>query len=155
MLTIRKSKPADAEDLAICSREAFHSDALCGGPVESGPPGYDDPAWHRKIMRYGDFFTALVDEQIVGGLVIFRKGPGHYEVGRIFVHPDYQNVGIGAELFAHLWTSYPLVLRWTLGTPEWNVRTRHFYPKVGFTEMGIDAHEGVLFERRVKPNKRT
>jgi hypothetical protein len=42
-----------------------------------------------------------------------------------------------------------LAKRWTLGTPAWNRRTRHFYKKVGFVEVGEDGHGGILFERRI------
>jgi hypothetical protein len=37
--------------------------------------------------------------------------------------------------------------KWTLGTPAWNRRTRHFYKKVGFVEVGKDGHDGILFEK--------
>jgi hypothetical protein len=41
------------------------------------------------------------------------------------------------------------VKRWTLGTPAWNRRTRHFYKKVGFSEIGEDGHGGILLERKL------
>ncbi len=31
----------------------------------------------------------------------------------------------------------------------WNRRTRHFYQKVGFAEVGEDGHRGILFERQI------
>jgi GNAT superfamily N-acetyltransferase len=100
-------------------------------------------------MRIGDYYTIVLGEEIVGGLIVFRKAPREYELGRIFVDPDFQNRGIGAQAFEFLWQEFPLARRWTLGTPAWNRRTRHFYRKVGFDEVGEDAHEGILFERRM------
>ena len=52
---------------------------------------------------------------------------------------------------AYLWRTYPLATRWTLDTPAWNRRTRHFYSKMGFVEIGQDGRGGVHFERRCGP----
>jgi GNAT superfamily N-acetyltransferase len=145
----RKARSQDADALAKVSRRAFHSDIDCGAPGLGGPPGYDSPQWQRRMMRIGDYYTIVLGEEIVGGLIVFRKAPREYELGRIFVDPDFQNRGIGAQAFEFLWQEFPLARRWTLGTPAWNRRTRHFYRKVGFDEVGEDAHEGILFERRM------
>ena len=93
--------------------------------------------------------TILADNKLIGGIIVFRKATREYELGRIFIAPAYQNQGIGTQAFDYLWETYPLAKRWTLGTPKWNRRTRHFYSKVGFAEIGEDAHGGVLFERRI------
>ena len=54
-----------------------------------------------------------------------------------------------------LWEEYALAIRWTLDTPAWNRRTRHFYRKVEFVEIGRDDRGGILFERRVAVGKDT
>ncbi len=100
-------------------------------------------------MRFGDCYTILADGRIVGGIIVFRQKIRQYELGRIFVDPDFQNQGIGTQASEFLWETYPLAKRWTLGTPAWNRRTRHFYNKVGFVEIGEDGHDGILFERRI------
>jgi RimJ/RimL family protein N-acetyltransferase len=86
-------------------------------------------------------------KQIIGGIIILRKGVREYEVGRIYIEPEFQDQGIGTEAFQFLWDAYPLAKRWTLGTPGWNKRTQHFYKKVGFVEIGRDRDGGVLYER--------
>ena len=149
MLRFEKARARDAEALARASEHAFHSDVHCGTPSEGGPPGYRSAAWQTRIMRIGDYYRVVQDGQIVGGIIVFRKGTREYELGRIFVDPDVQNQGIGTAAFAFLWETYPLAKRWTLGTPAWNQRTRHFYKKVGFCEVGEDGHGGDLFERRI------
>ena len=101
-------------------------------------------------MGIGDYFKISVGDQIVGGVIVFRKGPREYELGRILVDPDYQNQGLGTQAMEFLWEEYPLAKRWTLGTPAWNHRTRHFYKKVGFVEVGTDGRGGLLFEKRIR-----
>jgi GNAT superfamily N-acetyltransferase len=149
--TIRfeKARSRDAATLARISERAFHSDIHCGAPGIGGPPGYNSERWQSRMMRIGQYYRILVDGQIVGGFIVFPKEPRHYELGRIFVDPDFQNRGIGTRAFEFLWEEFPLANRWTLGTPAWNRRTRHFYQKVGFVEVGEDGHGGILFERRI------
>jgi GNAT superfamily N-acetyltransferase len=153
LIQFRKARPSDANALAQASERAFHSDIHCGAPGIGGPPGYNLAAWQTRIMGFADYYTILTGERIVGGIIVFRKRTREYELGRIFVDPDVQNQGIGTQAFAFLWETYPLAKRWTLGTPAWNRRTRHFYKKVGFVEIGEDGHGGVLFERRISATR--
>lgn len=147
MIRFEKAKSGDAADLARISERAFHSDVHCGALAPGGPPGYNLAAWQARMMRQADYFKVVVEDEIVGGLIVLRKGPRRYELGRIFVDPDWQNQGVGTQAIEFLWEQYPLAKCWTLGTPEWNRRTRHFYRKVGFVEAGRDGHGGILFER--------
>jgi len=149
MLQFKKATSRDAGVLAQISERAFHSDIHCGAPGLGGPPGYKSAEWQKRMMRIGQYYKILVDGRIVGGFIVFRKAPREYELGRIFVDPDFQNQGIGTEALEFLWEEFPLAKRWTLGTPAWNRRTRHFYRKVGFVEVGKDGHGGILLERRI------
>jgi RimJ/RimL family protein N-acetyltransferase len=155
-IRFRKARPGDAEALARASELAFHDDVKYGAPgPPGGPPGYNSAAWQKRMMGIGEYYTILVSrpeapQQIIGGIIVFRKATREYELGRIFITPEYQNQGIGTQAFEFLGQTYPLAKRWTLGTPKWNCRTRHFYAKVGFVEIGEDAHGGVLFERRIR-----
>lgn len=147
MATFRRARTQDAETLALVSKRAFDDDVHYGAPGPGGPPGYDSSAWQQRMMRLGDYYVIEASGTVIGGIIIFRKAPRCYEVGRIFVEPEFQNQGIGGEAFRFLWKMYPLAKRWSLGTPQWNKRTRRFYAKVGFAEVGIDDRGGVRFVR--------
>jgi GNAT superfamily N-acetyltransferase len=147
---LEKARSSDAPLLAQISERAFHNDVHYGGSSSAGPPGYNLDGWQRRMMIVGDYYAILVADQIVGGAIVFRKRIREYELGRIFVEPDYQNQGVGTATFELLWQTYPLAKKWTLGTPTWNQRTRHFYKKVGFAEIGEDGRGGVLFEKVIE-----
>jgi GNAT superfamily N-acetyltransferase len=147
VVVFRRAKSQDADQLASVSKRAFDNDIHYGAPGPGGPPGYDSSAWQRRMMCLGDYFIMERSGEVVGGIIVFRKEPRCYEVGRIFLDPEFQNQGIGSEAFQFLWKAYPLAKKWSLGTPSWNRRTRHFYKKVGFAEVGGDGHGGVLFVR--------
>jgi GNAT superfamily N-acetyltransferase len=148
-LAFFRARVADAGALAQVSKRAFDHDVNYGAPEPGGPPGYDSRPWQTRIMRIADYYKIVCSGDIVGGVIVFRKAAREYELGRIFVEPVLQNQGIGTRAFEFLWQTYPLAKKWTLGTPVWNKRTRHFYAKVGFVELGEDGRGGVLFERRL------
>ena len=145
-----RARPGDAAALAAISERAFHSDIDCGAPGLGGPPGYSSAEWQRRMMRVAKYYKIVDGAHLVGGFIVFPKEPRCYELGRIFVDPAFQNQGFGTLAFEFLWKEFPLAKKWTLGTPAWNCRTRHFYTKVGFSEIGEDGHGGVLFERRIR-----
>ena len=150
VIRFEKARSKDAAALTRISERASHSDIYCGAPGIGGPPGYNSEGWQRQMMGIGDYFKILVSDQIVGGVIVFRKRPREYELGRIFVDPDYQDQGIGTQAMGFLWEEHPLAKRWTLGTPAWNHRMRHFYKKVGFVKVGTDGRGGLLFEKRIR-----
>lgn len=147
MVTFEKARSGDTERLAEVSKLAFDYDIHYGAPGPGGPPGYDSAEWQRRMMGFGDYYKIVEGKRIIGGIIILRKAVREYEVGRIYIEPEFQDQGFGTEAFQFLWDTYPLAKRWTLGTPGWNKRTQHFYKKVGFVEIGRDRDGGVLFER--------
>jgi replication factor A1 len=62
---------------------------------------------------------------------------GHYEIMGVFVDPDYHRKGIGKRSFEIILKMYPDAKKWTLDTPDWNIRTKNFYEKLGFVQYGV------------------
>jgi GNAT superfamily N-acetyltransferase len=134
-------EPAGKEDAAILAdicKRAFNTDAEYGAPGEGGPPGYDSPEAQTRFMKFLDYYKILFDEKIVGGLMVGSAGKEHMVLERIFVDPDLFRKGIGTASCNLLWEMYPDAKLWTLGTPEWNVRTKEFYENLGFVQVGWD-----------------
>ena len=149
MIRFNRARVEDAKALALISRQAFDNDVHFGAPGPGGPPGYQSDRWQIRMMRIGKYYKVLADNRIIGGFIIFPRRPGHYELGRIFIAPGFQNQGIGTQAFEFMWTEFPIAQRWMLGTPAWNLRTRHFYKKVGFVEVGQDGPDAIRFEKRM------
>jgi GNAT superfamily N-acetyltransferase len=148
MIQFKRATREDAETLARASQRAFHSDIHCGASGEGGPPGYDSAEWQVFAMKQMIYYKILDNDIIIGGFMVSNRGNGRYELERIFIDPDCQNQGIGAQTFEFIWHEFPLAKRWTLGTPAWNRRTRHFYRKMGFVEVGKDGPDGIRFEKK-------
>lgn len=153
MIEIVPAVDADAQPLAEISRRAFEHDVNYGAPGPCGPPGYDSPDWQREMIRSGRFFKVLELGRLVGGFVLFRLPDGSVEFGRAFLEPECQNRGIGGELLDFAEGVFSDSARFVLDTPDWNLRTQHFYEKAGYAKTGeIDTGEGFLlfqYEKRV------
>ncbi len=152
IVELRKADLREAGTLAAISQRSFDSDLEIGAPGPGGPPGYDDPDWHRRMMRAGDYYCLVEDGALVGGAIVFDKGSAECELARIFLDPARHRRGIGTAAIALLIDRYPAALRWILDTPAWNPRTRAFYEGLGFTAYGTlmldEGFELVLYEKR-------
>jgi len=96
VIRFKRAKTGDAKALARVSWRAFDNDINYGAPGKGGPPGYKSERWQSRMTRIGKYYKILDDYKTIGGFIVFDKGNGHYELGRIFIDPDYQNQGIGA-----------------------------------------------------------
>ncbi len=152
-MTLERARLEDAPLLAEISRRAFHSDVNCGAPnPEGGPPGYDSADWQRAMMASANYDEIVLNEglpdggrTIIGGMISFAQGDGHYTLGRVFLDPGYHRRGLGLAAIRLLFARYPDARRWSLDTPTWNVRTRAFYRKLGFV-VTKETDEFVFFE---------
>ncbi len=151
MIQLTRAAGEDATALTELSRRAFEADVNYGAPGPGGPPGYDDVGWQRAAIGAADYYVILLDEAAIGGIIAYPTGPGAFELGRIYIAPEWQNRGLGAQAMALLWPLYPQAEVWRLDTPAWNHRTRHFYAREGFVETGVTDQGLVLFERRMAP----
>ncbi|MCI5652316.1 MAG: GNAT family N-acetyltransferase [Ruminococcus bromii] len=145
-----RSKPEHIEELVRISKSAFDSDTAVGATEAGGPPDYDSEEWHMEMMRGGHLFTAVEQDTIVGGAIVFvdENNPTRLYVGRIFVDPSAFCKGYGCAIMEQIEENYPAVSVLELDTPAWNVRTNRFYKKIGYTEIKNDGED--VFYRKIK-----
>jgi GNAT superfamily N-acetyltransferase len=149
-LRFEKAETKDAQVLAKVCERAFHSDVEHGAPGPTGgPSGYNSDRFQMRMMIASEYYKILLDGKIVGGIFFGPVAYQHYELIRIFVDPEYQRQGIGAQAMAFMESLHPEVKRWTLGTPQWNRRTPSFYEKCGYVQIGRDHHGDYLFEKKM------
>jgi hypothetical protein len=128
MIRIEKARSEDSKALALASWRAFANDVNYGAPGVGGPPGYKSDRWQSKMIRIGKYYKILADTRIIGGFIVFDQG-------------------IGTQAIEFMEKTFPQVRRWTLGTPRWNLRTQHFYEKIGYVRVGIEEPDGYRYEK--------
>ena len=146
-----RADPENATILANISRRAFHTAMACGSPYDKpgGPPGYDSPKAHLRFMWDCHYYEIHYRRKLVGAVMVVERAPDHCECTGLFVDPKVQNKGVATRAFELLWERYPKARRWTVNTQAWDLRTNHFYPKLGFQKVGDDGQGGVWYERAV------
>ncbi|MDY7021453.1 MAG: GNAT family N-acetyltransferase [Cyanobacteriota bacterium] len=128
MIVIRPYLEADWE--AVCQ---VHDRAQPGEFAEVCVPRDLTPLaenpYLNKIFHPCRKFVACDAGQVVGFVALYKN-----YITLLYVHPDYQNKGVGKRLLR-------LALN-IIGSPAWtvviaaNTRARHFYAKAGFQENG-------------------
>lgn len=72
------------------------------------------------------------ENQIIGSVRASLDGLKICHVGKLIVHPDYQNRGIGRKLMFEIERYFPKCKRFALFTGEETSNTLHLYRKVGY-----------------------
>lgn len=78
------------------------------------------------------FLKALVNDRIVGSVRGYL-GDGTCHIGRLIVHPDYQNRGIGKQLMSEIESFFKNATRYELFTGHRSERNLYLYQKLGYS----------------------
>ncbi len=152
-ITCETMTEADFPALTEVMTRAFDDDTRRHTNQESGgPEGYDDGGFFRKwLLPYNEShgFKVLLDDRIVGGVIVWILPNGKNIVGTIFVDPKVQGFGIGTQVWRFIEAEFPDTVSWTLGTPEFSTSSHAFYEKkCGFVKIEEEEapdHEGMSF----------
>jgi GNAT superfamily N-acetyltransferase len=138
MITFCRAATSDAELLLQAKIKAFEWDVEKYG---MGPPSYDSLADLLVAISKAQYYKILYNNVIVGGFSLYDMGNSHFELGSIYIEPDYQGKGIGEQAISYIEQSYPEVRKWTLETPYLSFRNHHFYEKMGYIKIGEEKLE--------------
>ena len=151
MIRLVRAHAGDAPALTAVSRRAFDNDANYGADGPGGPPGYDSVEWQLRMIASSEYYCVMEDDRLIGGVIIASGPAEQHELWRLLLEPERQNQGIGGQVLELVWALYPMVTRWRLDTPNWNERTRRFYARNGFVQVGVTSDGSVIFERQTPP----
>jgi GNAT superfamily N-acetyltransferase len=82
--------------------------------------------------------------RIVGSLRAFEKN-GTVYIGRVIVHPEFQNRGLGKKLMLDIETRFPNAQRFELFTGYKDEKNLYFYFSLGYTIFKDEAHGEMKF----------
>ncbi|MFP4362520.1 MAG: GNAT family N-acetyltransferase [Spirochaetia bacterium] len=147
MISFELAQAGDAQVLCDIAIKAFAEDKKLYG---STPEGIESVEWHRSQTGSQMYYKILSNADSVGGLRVFKMEDGHYRLGSVFIHPDFQNQGIGCKAMEFIEGLFPDAVKWSLDTPFKNFRNHYFYEKHGFRKVGETKPFGddsfILFE---------
>lgn len=152
-IVVERAKAEDAEALTAIQIAAFKEDfRLYPDVAVGGPPGHDDVNVTRAKIENEDSYKFLYDGEIVGGAVVTKHlGEDHYFLEILFLDPTRHGVGIGTQVMQQIEKLYP-AKTWSLNTPIYAVRNRHFYEKLGYVNVGEERYPEITlinYEKRL------
>jgi GNAT superfamily N-acetyltransferase len=137
----------DLQKLAYQSEAAIHDD-------DTLPPLTQSLEEMEQDFQKQLFLKAVVDGRIAGSVRGCVRA-GTCFVGRLIVHPDFQNQGIGTCLMGEIESRFPQAQRYELFTGHKSERNLYLYDKLGYrpfrTERLTDKVTLVFMEKRTTP----
>ncbi|TYS67518.1 GNAT family N-acetyltransferase [Sutcliffiella horikoshii] len=156
-ITLLQARLDDAEQLTSMMKKTFDEEALHWlGTVDSHivdyniqPPGYDSVYTTRYMIEELTYYKIMLEEQLVGGVILTITGKRFGRIDRIFIDPAYQGQGVGSEVIRLVEKAYPSVTTWDLETSPRQKGNLHFYEKMGF-ERTFETEDEVCYIKRIR-----
>jgi N-acetylglutamate synthase-like GNAT family acetyltransferase len=129
-MIIEKAEFKDLEKILSLQKLAYLSEAeICNDysipPLVQTIDGMIEDFNNQLILK------VVLNSEIVGSIRAFEKEATCY-IGKVIVHPDYQNKGIGTELMKCIESHFKNCQRYELFTGKNSVRNLYFYNKLGY-----------------------
>lgn len=151
MPVITCSERGDAEEILALQKLAYQSEARFYHDY-SIPPLTQTPDDIREQYKTHIFLKAVIKNDIIGSVRAYEKDGTCY-IGRLIVHPDQQNKGIGKQLMNRIETCFEKAGRFELFTGSKRENSIRFYQKLGYQvfkyEKLNEAVEFAYLEKRL------
>jgi GNAT superfamily N-acetyltransferase len=131
-MKITHAETTDAAEILALQKLAYQSEAEIYDDYEI-PPLTQSLESIRSEFEDHKFLKAVVDGRIVGSIRA-RIHSDTCHIGRLIVHPDYQNRGIGSALLEEI-EKCQQVKRYELFTGSKSERNLYLYKKHGYREF--------------------
>jgi ribosomal protein S18 acetylase RimI-like enzyme len=133
-VTIKRADVRDAEEILALQKLAFQSEAELYNDYTL-PPLTQTLEEMRADFEKQVILKASIDGRVVGSVRAQMKSQGTCYVGRLVVHPDFQNRGIGTRLMDEIEGVFSQAERFELFTGHRSENTLHLYHKLGYREF--------------------
>lgn len=155
IISLEKATILDAEKLTEIMTRTFDEEAkrwLCdqGDVIDYNiqPPGYSSVEMMKYSIEELDSFKVIMDDKIIGGIIVTISGKSYGRIDRIFVDPDYQGKGIGSHVIKSIEVEYPSIRIWDLETSSRQLNNHHFYKKMGY-EITFKSEDEYCYVKRI------
>ena len=129
-MEIERATVLDAEEILSLQKLAYRSEAEIYNDFNI-PPLLQTLESIEKDFENQFFLKARADGKIIGSVRAYAK-EGTCYIGRLIVHPDFQNQGIGRTLMNEIEKIFNHCERFELFTGDRSERNLYFYQKLGY-----------------------
>ncbi len=117
------------DKLTRIMERAFDEDTrIHTGKEKGGPDGYDNGNFLRKwgLHKDASSYCIFLNEQLIGGVILWINENNHNFLGNIFIYPVYENQGLGIKVWNMIEKMYPDTKIWNTETPAFSSRSVSF-----------------------------
>ena len=129
-MEIERATVLDAEEILTLQKLAYRSEAEIYNDF-SIPPLIQTFGSIKKDFENQFFLKAVIDRRIIGSVRAYAEGTTCY-IGRLIVHPDFQNQGVGKKLTNEIERVFNPCKRFELFTGDRSGRNLYLYQKLGY-----------------------
>ena len=129
-MIIEKATVSDAEELLALQKLAYRSEAEIYNDFGI-PPLIQTLESMEEDFKNQLFLKAVLGGRIIGSVRAYSK-EGTCYIGRLIVHPDFQNRGIGTRLMNDIERIFNGCKRFELFTGDKSERNLRLYQKLGY-----------------------
>lgn len=131
---IQKATISDLPSILDLQKTAFHPISVILDDPEIQPmtQTYDELL---QELNEGIILKYIQNYQIVGSVRAYADNDNVCHIGKLIVHPDYHNRGIGKSLMLEIEKNFTACSKYQLFTGEITPNTLHLYTKLGFKEI--------------------
>ena len=144
MLTIKRAKMEDAEEITKIKTVAFNKEINTYLGRDGGPPGYNKVESELEIIDKFLAYKILLDGYIIGGFFLYFEGEDILHFEDFVINPEYQ----GNKVLCMVQELYPQIKEWKLSTPIFSVGNQHLYEKFGYVETGRNSDE-IFYSKKI------
>lgn len=152
-MEIEKATVFDAEEILSLQKLAYRTEAEIYNDFNI-PPLVQTLESIEKDFENQFFLKAVTNGRIIGSVRAYQKEETCY-IGRLIVHLDFQNQGIGTKLMNEIERIFNHCERFELFTGDRSERNLHLYQELGYktfkTAMITDHTAIVYMEKRFGP----
>ena len=129
-MEIERAIISDAEEILSLQKLAYRSEAEIYNDFNI-PPLVQALESIEKDFENQYFLKTVMNGKIIGSVRAYTK-EGTCYIGRLIVHPDFQNRGIGTDLMNEIERIFNTCRRFELFTGDKSERNLHLYQKLGY-----------------------
>lgn len=129
-MIIEQAEVEDAREILALQKLAYRSEAAIYDDYAI-PPLTQTPEGIEADFENQLFLKASINRRIIGSVRAYMR-QGTCFIGRLIVHPDFQNQGIGTELMNEIEKRFSQAKRYELFTGHRSERNLRLYQKLGY-----------------------
>ena len=92
----------------------------------------------KEDFHHQKFLKVIFNNMIIGSVRAYQEGETCF-IGRLIVHPDYQNKGLGTRLMKAVEKTFNHVKRYELFTGHKSEKNIYLYKKLGYEKCKMEA----------------